>query len=143
MADLSNAPDAMRGPNPAIATMTARAAARVYAALAGDGEIDGFRLLSKETIDEATAVRTTAFAPVLGGPVPKSYGFFHGHDDYEMGSRVACFGMNGSGVSLAFADRDHRFSFAFTHNRLTAGPGDNAGRIVGVVRDALGVPDRG
>ncbi|GAA1674224.1 EstA family serine hydrolase [Fodinicola feengrottensis] len=125
-----------------IGSMTARGGALLYAALGNGGELNGVRLMSARTVAAATAVRTTDLDRVLLSPIAKSYGFFLGQPGgYEVGSRNTCFGMNGSGGSLAFADPDLRFSFAFTHNRLTAGSDDHAGQLVELVRAALGVPD--
>ena len=56
-----------------------------------------------------------------------------------MGGYAGTFGCKGSGGSIAFADPAHAFSFALTHNRLTAPPADVAAQVADHVRDALSI----
>ncbi len=119
-AELGNRPNVLRASIPANGTMTARAAARMYAALAGGGELDGVRILSAETLAPATALRTAAPDRTLGFPVRKALGYFLGGEHSIIAGGDAAFGMTGSGGSVAFADPERRFAFALTKNRMTS-----------------------
>lgn len=129
IADLANRRDYLAAGVAATATVSARAAARMYARLIGGD------LVSAGTLAEAIRVRTEGPDRVFGHPIPKGCGFFLGGP--EMGPTG--FGMNGSGGSLAFADPAQRFSFAFTHNRLTFGEHDVAGALIEAAKAELGL----
>ncbi|WP_328929891.1 beta-lactamase family protein [Streptomyces sp. NBC_00190] len=138
-ATLGNRPDYLRADIPAGGTMTARAAARMYAALIG--EVDGVRLISPERLTQVSAVATEQSDRMFGHPVPKGLGYFLGLP--EMGGHRTAFGMHGSGGSIAFADPEHGLAFALTHNRLTGGPDDVAAQTVAdEIRAALGIARR-
>jgi CubicO group peptidase (beta-lactamase class C family) len=53
--------------------------------------------------------------------------------------RPTAFGMTGSGGSIAFADREHGFAFAYTQNRLVGRSRGTQGRLVNEARSALGL----
>jgi len=131
-AELGNRPDYLATDVPCAGTMTARAVARMYAALVG--EVDGVRLIGAERTARVAEVVTAGVDRVLGAPVPQGLGYFVGLPGMGEG-----FGCKGSGGSIAFADPVRRFSFALTHNRLTAPPADNAALIADRVREALGL----
>lgn len=82
---------------------TARALAKMYAALAGGGEIDGVRLLSKETLYRAT---TPQSRPGHAYPWPIDMGWCLGYHKAftTRGSPEGAFGHYGFGGSGAFAD---------------------------------------
>jgi CubicO group peptidase (beta-lactamase class C family) len=82
---------------------TARALAKMYAALAGGGEIDGVRLLSKETLYRAT---TPQSRPGHAYPWPIDMGWCLGYHKAftTRGSPKGAFGHYGFGGSGAFAD---------------------------------------
>ena len=134
-AELGNRPDYLVLDVPCAGTMTALGLARMYAALVG--EVDGVRLISAERAAEVATVVTADTDRVLGAPIPKGLGYFLGLP--EMGPEIGAFGCKGSGGAIAFADPRSRFSFALTHNRLTAPPADNAAWIARRVREALGI----
>lgn len=105
--------------------MTARAVARLFAMLAGKGELDGNRLLSEELAwslaerrDDAEADDQTLGAPVLvgargfwlGGPTPIAYPVVGD------GDHVLC--SPGAGGSIAWADLDTGLSVAILHNMM-------------------------
>ncbi|MFL6078011.1 MAG: serine hydrolase domain-containing protein [Mycobacteriales bacterium] len=123
---------------PANGTMTAFAAARMYAALLGP--VDGVRLISAGTLAAASAPASFAepVDRVFGFPVVKALGYFTGLP--FVGGRPTSFGMNGSGGGTAFADPEQGFAFALTKNRMTGGEQDTAERLVGVIRAALDLP---
>ncbi|GAA3344998.1 serine hydrolase domain-containing protein [Amorphoplanes nipponensis] len=132
-AALGNRPDYLSADVPCAATMTAHAAARLYAALTRD--VDGVRLVPAERLAALTAVATAEVDLVLGAAIPKCLGYFRGLA--EFGGRPGAFGSKGSGGSFACADPAGDLAIAFTHNRMAAPPHDLAARIAGHVRDAL------
>ncbi|MEU6999325.1 serine hydrolase domain-containing protein [Nonomuraea sp. NPDC046570] len=136
VAELGNRPDYLRADAPAGATMSARALARVYAALIG--EVDGVRLISAERLAQVSAVATDADDLMFGAPSAKGLGYFLGVR--QMGGRRTAFGMHGGGGSIGFADPEHGLAFALTHNRLVGGHADIAAQTVAdEVRSALGI----
>ncbi|WHM40220.1 serine hydrolase domain-containing protein [Streptomyces sp. BPTC-684] len=136
VAALANRADFRRAALPANGTMTARAAARVYAALVC-GELDGIRLVSDTTLKEATTARTSGEDRSLGFLLVKGYGFMLGGAGSVVRSPDGGFGTNGSGGSAASADPAHRFSFAVTKNRMSVNGLDR--RLFREVRGALGI----
>lgn len=123
--------------------MNARSLARIYAALACGGELDGVRLLSTACIDRASALQTDEVDAVIGMPIPKGLGYMLGGELSPMGSRLTAFGHPGSGGSIGFADPEYRFAFALTKTRQVTGlPGTDAAYLVAeATRTALGIPD--
>jgi len=93
---------------------TARSLARVYAALAQGGSLNGVRLLGAETLDEATRIQNRGLDRVLPIPLRWRLGYH----------RVICFnprmpkafGHFGLGGSGALAEPTRRLAVAFTSN---------------------------
>ncbi|MBD0746916.1 serine hydrolase domain-containing protein [Streptomyces sp. CBMA152] len=137
VASLANRTDYRRAALPANGTVTARAASRMYAALAC-GEIDGVRLVSDATLKAATAPRVSGKDRSLGSELLKGYGFMLGGEGSMMRYPAGAFGTNGSGGTTACADPAHRFSFALIKNRMNV-PGLD-GRLMDEARIALGLP---
>jgi CubicO group peptidase (beta-lactamase class C family) len=136
--DQQNRPDLRRAAIPALGIGTARAVARHYAALIGDG-VDGVRLLPPDRVRIATALQTDAPDAVLSGTPRKALGYMLGGTaNSPMGTRPTAFGHHGYGGSQGFADPE--VGLALGLSKTTAGgvPGRN---IVRRVRAALGVPD--
>ncbi|MGW4158553.1 serine hydrolase domain-containing protein [Streptomyces sp. NPDC004788] len=133
-ARLANRPDYLRADAPAGATLTARAAARMYASLLA--EVDGVRLLPAERLPLLLKVQTREPDRILGAPVAKGLGYFM--DLPPMGGEPTAFGHNGSGGSIAFADPSRGLSFAFTRSRLAAGAEDtSAVDLANLIRAAV------
>jgi len=95
---------------------TARALAHYYAPLALGGELDGVRLVRKESLDHATTPTNRR------GEVDRTIGFkirwgtgWH-MDLYGQGSSLRTFGHAGAGGQVGFADPDRGLSFAFVCN---------------------------
>jgi CubicO group peptidase (beta-lactamase class C family) len=120
----------------------ARALARHYASLVGDG-VDGVRLLPPERVRTATVVQTEAMDDVFGRPIRKGLGYFLGMRDSAMSERASAFGHTGRGGSIGFADPDYRFSFALVKNRLVPSPPGQAtvDKVARAARAALGIPE--
>jgi CubicO group peptidase (beta-lactamase class C family) len=99
---------------------TARALARMYAVLANGGELQGVRLLSKETLARATEVQTRAADRVLVMPMHWRLGY---HSAFTTAGRLPTgFGHFGYGGSGAWADPRRELAFAMVNNRLGGGP---------------------
>ncbi|MFJ8622298.1 serine hydrolase domain-containing protein [Kitasatospora sp. NPDC093550] len=141
VAELAARADVRRTPLPANGTMTARAAARLYAALARGGELDGVRLLSAATLRAATTGCASGTDRSLGIPWTMGRGFVVGDSSSPPVRPPGGFGHSGSGGSTAFADPATRFSFALVKTRMTL-PGLDA-RLVAGIRTALGLPAPG
>ena len=101
---------------------TARALARMYAALAGDGSVDGVRLLSPGRRAHMQRVMTRDVDRVLGVAMTKGIGFFMGGEVNGIhgatGPRTSAFGHPGAGGSVAFADPETGLAVAVTINKM-------------------------
>lgn len=124
---------------------TARALAKMYAALANGGVVDGVRLVSPERIRAMSAIQTEEPDRVLMMPLPKSIGFFNGGkiagQHGATGPRRTAFGHPGAGGSIAFADPEVGLAVAVTINKMQStlqaeGP---TFEICEVIRQELGV----
>ncbi|MER6172123.1 serine hydrolase domain-containing protein [Streptosporangium sp. NPDC001681] len=128
-AGFGNRADVLTSDIPAGGTMSARAVARMYAALLG--EVDGVRLVSPERLREITEVAITGVDEVTGTPVTRSLGYAIGAT--ELLDAPTLFGMAGSGGSAAYADTATGIAIAMTKNLVSAGDFgtfDEIGRIV-------------
>ncbi len=98
------------------AISTARDLARVYAALALGGALDGVELVRKESLDHATTPtnRRDEMDGTVGFPLRWGTGWHMGL--YGRGSSLRTFGHAGAGGQVAFADPDRRLAFAFLTN---------------------------
>ncbi len=110
-----NSLDFQRVPIPSANGMfTARSLARMYAALAAGGEIDGVRLLSQETLKRATRVQNTTMGRVVPMPMHWRLGY---HRPFTMGVKVPRgFGHFGFGGSGAWADPQRNLAVAMVLN---------------------------
>ncbi len=103
----------------------ARSLARIYAAMARGGELDGARLLSPEGVAAAAAHAVTADDLVLGFPVKRALGFLISLPGgrYEWGPNPNTYGHSGAGGSIGFADPDAEIGFGYVMNQMSAGLG--------------------
>ncbi|MEV1008794.1 serine hydrolase domain-containing protein [Streptomyces sp. NPDC049881] len=126
---------------PSSAVGTARGLARLYAALARGGELDGVRLLSPDRIATATATAVHGIDATLGKPMRRGLGYVLGRPGTPMG-HARVFGHDGVGESIGFADPAHRFSLAVAKNRLTDDwtPASTTYALAAAIREALGLP---
>lgn len=93
---------------------TARSLARIYAMLANDGELDGVRLLRRETVWLASEVQNRGIGKVIPVPMHWRLGY---HRVPTLGIRVPnAFGHFGFGGSGAWADPDRELAMAMTVN---------------------------
>jgi len=99
----------------------ARAVARLYAALAGDGDLDGVHILSPATIEMAIAEQVYAEDLVLQRPTRFGLGFQLTMPERRLGPGPRSFGHFGAGGSLGFADPDAHLAFAYAMNQGRAG----------------------
>ncbi|MFE9457520.1 serine hydrolase domain-containing protein [Streptomyces californicus] len=100
---------------------TARALARMYAALIG--EVDGVRLLTPEALASATAEQAAGRDQVMVIPSRFSAGFMLPTGSNPMTGPNA-FGHTGRGGSLAFADPEHGIAFGYVMNHIMSGADD-------------------
>jgi CubicO group peptidase (beta-lactamase class C family) len=116
---------------------TARALARLYAALAG--EVDGVRLLGPETLAVARAVRADGPDAVLMLPTRFGTGFMLPPVLAPTGGPAA-FGHPGAGGSLGLGDAEAEIGFGYVMNRMQLGvTGDpRAACLVEAVYTSLG-----
>lgn len=102
----------------------ARAVARIYAMLAGNGTIDGVRLLSPEAVERASQLVWDDECIMTQRRIRMGYGFMHNEPDTApMGENMKAFGHTGTGGAFAWCDRDRNLSFAYCTNFQREGPG--------------------
>ncbi|MBP8532151.1 serine hydrolase domain-containing protein [Streptomyces sp. MK37H] len=114
---------------------TARALARMYAALIG--EVDGVRLLTADTLASAAKEQASGKDQVMLIPSRFSSGFMLPTQANPMTASTA-FGHTGRGGSLGFADPERGLAFGYVMNNIIGGSDDvRAASLVDAVRGAL------
>lgn len=129
-AEWDRRPDILSADIPAGGKATARAAARLYAALLG--EVDGVRLLSPESLRLAAETSATGVDEVFGFPTTWGLGFSVGMPGF---AAPTLFGVGGVGGSYAGGDVGSGVAFAITKNRLRP-DFDSTGAVLRVVLEA-------
>jgi CubicO group peptidase (beta-lactamase class C family) len=99
---------------------TAAGLARIYAALANDGEVDGVRLLSPETLAAATALRYSGVDQVFKFPFEWASGFIRNTHKVLYGPNPRAFGHTGYGGSYGFADPEAGVGVGYVMNQMGA-----------------------
>ena len=99
----------------------ARAVARFYSALAGDGRLDRVHILSPELIARAAAEQVYGEDAVLQRPTRFGLGFQLTMAERRLGPSPRAFGHFGAGGSLGFADPDARVAFGYAMNQGRSG----------------------
>ena len=114
---------------------TARALARMYAALIG--EVDGVRLLAPETLELAAKEQAGGKDQVMLIPSRFSSGYMLPTETNPMIGPNS-FGHTGRGGSLGFADLEHGVAFGYVMNNIIGGADDmRAHWLVEAVRRSL------
>ena len=111
-AAMGNDPRVLAADIPAGGKVSARALARMYAALLG--EVEGVRLISADRLHDATAVSSSGPDQVYGNESVWGLGFAIGFP-WDENVRTA-FGMAGAGGSWAGADVERGLALAVTKN---------------------------
>lgn len=114
-AALANRPDIIAADVAAWGTISARAIARMYAALMD--EVDGVRLVGPARLREISTLATAGSDELTGGPAQYGLGYTVGWIGNTPASH-SIFGMVGVGGSAAYADRDTGVTVAVTKNRF-------------------------
>ena len=116
-AAFGNRPDTLAADIPAGGKTSARAIARMYAALLG--EVDGVRLISPARLREATTAPVSGVDEIFGMPTTWGLGYAIGVPGRPPQDPATSFGVGGVGGSFAFGDTATGIAFALTKNRLT------------------------
>ena len=133
-AEFGNRKDVLMADIPAGGKMTARAMARMYAALLG--EVDDIRLISLERLREVSAPAFNGQDQIMGNRFTWALGYSMGRIGTDQQETPTVFGMGGVGGSNAFADKATGTAFALTKNRLSPDFGA-AEQVAGIVTRAV------
>jgi CubicO group peptidase (beta-lactamase class C family) len=117
---------------------SARGVARVYAALARGGELEGVRLLAPATIERAIVEQASGRDAVLTVPTRFATGFMLGLPGglFDCGPGRRTFGHPGRGGSIGFADPDARLAVGYVTNQYLTGTPRHPDRRVACLVDA-------
>jgi CubicO group peptidase (beta-lactamase class C family) len=96
----------------------ARSIARVYAALARGGEIDGVRIMSPEAIERGIVEQASGPDEVMHVDLRVALGWVLTSPGARLGPNPRSFGHSGAGGSLGFADLDPKVGFGYAMNRM-------------------------
>ncbi len=115
-AAFANRPDILSAEIPSQGTMTARAVARMYAALLG--HIDGVELISDERLAMVAAPAFSGVDQVMGFPTTWALGYSPARLGSAQPRPGSSFGMVGSNGTAAYADIDSGIAVAVMRNRI-------------------------
>ena len=113
-ASLGNRADVLTADIPSLGTMTARGAARMYAALLGHA--DGIELVSSPRRTAMAALAFTGTDEVMGFPASWAFGYSPDRPGGVPSRRGSTFGMVGANGSAAYADIDSGLAVAVMRN---------------------------
>jgi CubicO group peptidase (beta-lactamase class C family) len=109
----------------------ARSVARVHAALACGGSVDGVKIMSEAGVARAFEEQTRGTDLVLGVPIVFGMGFGINDAAFPISPNPRAFFWGGWGGSLAIIDLDARVSIAYVMNRMEADLlGDRRGGLI-------------
>ncbi len=100
---------------------TARSLARLYGALARGGELDGYRVLSRESIARCHTEQSFGPDEVLLLSTRFGLGFMMSQPGASLGPNPRAFGHPGAGGSLGYADPDAKVGFGYVMNKMQTG----------------------
>jgi CubicO group peptidase (beta-lactamase class C family) len=117
---------------------SASALAKFYSMLANGGELNGQTFFSPKTIEWMTTTSSDGIDSVFQIPTAFSAGFMKDSRDAErtmFGPSATSFGHPGAGGSHAFADSEHRISFAYVMNQMEQSllPNEKSLRLVDAI----------
>ena len=95
--------------------------ARFYAAMAGDGRLDGRVLLDPRIVHEALTEQAHGLDVFMGAPVRMGLAFMLANDAFPFTGQPTAFGQPGLGGVVGFGDTRHRLGVGIVCNRLVAG----------------------
>lgn len=114
--------------------------ARIYAALAAGGALDGTKILSRATIEKGSASQVAGRDLVIGFPMDWACGWLRNFHGVIYGPNPDAFGHSGYGGSFGFADPRARIGAGYVPNRMAANMlGDK--RALHLVRTLYGCID--
>ncbi|HSP96387.1 MAG TPA: serine hydrolase domain-containing protein [Candidatus Dormibacteraeota bacterium] len=97
---------------------SARGVARLYAALAAGGRIDGVHVLAQPLLQAAAQEQSNGPDRVLQRPSRFGIGFQLSQPERPLGPNAGAFGHFGTGGSLGYCDPDAGVAFAYVMNDL-------------------------
>jgi CubicO group peptidase (beta-lactamase class C family) len=97
---------------------SARGVARLYAALARGGALDGVRIADPQLLAEATREHSVGVDYVLERPSRFALGFQLTQPERPLGPNAGAFGHHGAGGSLGFCDPEAGLGFGYVMNTL-------------------------
>lgn len=116
----------------------ARAIARVYAALAQGGSLDGVTLISPELIEIARTETWRGTCQMTDREFRYGTGFFLNYPPLlPFGANDRAFGHPGAGGAIAVADPENGLAFSYSPNLMCGGAGVGD-RCIALVASALG-----
>lgn len=118
----------------------ARAIARLYGALARGGELDGVRLMSSATIDQAITEQHNMVEAMMQRPYHQALGFLLTSEPIVwMGPGQRSFGHHGVGGSIGLGDPEAKLGFSYAMNNMHMRPdnGPRARRLIEAVYQCL------
>ncbi|HLL69133.1 MAG TPA: serine hydrolase domain-containing protein [Micromonosporaceae bacterium] len=132
-AALGSRTDILAADIPAGGKTSARAVARMYAALLD--EVDGVRLIPGQRLREVTAVAAAGTDEVFGMPSTWGLGYALGLPGMTGDVPHTAFGMGGAGGSFAYGDTATGIAFGLTKNRIS-NDFSTASRLIEIVHRA-------
>lgn len=117
--DLANDPDFWTAEAPAVNGIgDARSVARMYAMLAGGGELDGVRIVSEASVATHSAEQARGTDAIFGGESRVALGYGRSTPGgLSFGPNDEAFGMQGIGGAVGYADPVAEVGFAYAMNQ--------------------------